>query len=279
MNAVQSNERISIGSRAEQPAVIEVADLRKHYVVGPARLTFGKPRVIRALDGVSFRLQRGRTLSLVGESGSGKTTTARLILGLDKPTGGSIRVAGRPVGARENQGSIQAVFQDPATSLDPRMRVGAIVEEPLRRGSLVSKREWREKVVRVLDHVGLGSTAYNKYPHAFSGGQQQRIAIARALVSDPQVVVLDEPVSSLDVSIRAQIINLLIRLQQEYGTAYLFISHDLASVRALSDDVAVMLAGRIVEQGPATSIFGAPREPYTRALLAASYFGEDQFDG
>jgi peptide/nickel transport system ATP-binding protein len=256
-------------------AVLEAAKLTKYFEAGRRLLPIGPRRIIRAVDGVSFTLGRGRTLSLVGESGSGKTTTARLVLGLERPTSGTVMVEGRAPRSRASRGQVQAVFQDPATSLDPRMRVAAIVAEPLGPAGRVAKAARRDHVLSLLDRVGLGKTAARKFPHEFSGGQRQRIAIARALAPDPHLIVLDEPVSSLDVSIRAQIINLLIRLQQDLGTSYLMISHDLASVRAVSDDVAVMYAGRIVEQGATAAIFATPKHPYTQALMAASYLKEE----
>lgn len=255
---------------AEQPVLV-TRELRKHFPLSHGVLPVGPRRILRAVDGVSLQLTRGQTLSLVGESGCGKTTTARMVLGLETPTSGQVEVEGRPPRARANRGRVQAVFQDPASSLDPRMRIGTIVGEPLGPAGTVPRSEHRERVLGLLERVGLGAAAVNKYPHEFSGGQRQRIAIARALAPDPRLIVLDEPVSSLDVSIRAQIINLLVELQQDLGTSYLMISHDLASVRAISDQVAVMFAGRVVEQGPAESIFAAPRHPYTQALMAASY--------
>ena len=247
-----------------------VADkLTKLYTLSRTTIA-GKVHNVIALCDVSFELELGRTLSLVGESGSGKTTTGRLVLGLEKPTSGSVMIEGHVAGDRSMLGRIQVVFQDPGSSLDARMKVGAIVEEPLRRGGLRNKPEWRPRVEQMLKQVGLPPDAYHKYPNVFSGGQRQRIAIARALITDPDLIVLDEPFSSLDASVRAQIVNLLIRLQKEFRVSFLLISHDLASVRTLSDDVAVLYGGRLVEYGPADEIFLSPKHPYTQELLQAS---------
>ncbi len=255
------------------PPLVEVEHLVKHFPI--RRGYFGKrvEGVVHAVDDVSFTLDREETLGLVGESGCGKSTTGRLVLRLLDPTSGAIRVDGRPVeslGGRELRDlrrRMQIVFQDPYASLNPRMRVQDILGEPLqiqgRRG------EVRERVPELLDMVGLGEEHANRFPHEFSGGQRQRIGIARALALEPDVVVLDEPVSALDVSIQAQVLNLLARLQEELSLAFLFIAHDLSVVRHISDRVAVMYLGKIVETGPANDIYDRAGHPYTQALLSA----------
>jgi peptide/nickel transport system ATP-binding protein len=225
-------------------------------------------RVLRAVDGVSFDLQPGQTLGLVGESGCGKSTLGRMIVGLMPPSGGQIMLSGQPLQANRSlsqRRAIQMVFQDPYASLDPRMRVRDIIAEPLR----IHGRDDPARVARLLDQVGLPADAADRLPADFSGGQRQRIAIARALALEPSVLILDEAVSALDVSIQAQIVNLLRQLQRDLGLAYLFISHDLSVVRHISDRVAVMYLGRIVEHGPRDAVFDTPAHPYTQALLSA----------
>jgi oligopeptide/dipeptide ABC transporter ATP-binding protein len=256
-------------------ALLEVRDLVKHFA-GRGSF-FGKSAgPVRAVDGVSFTIEPGRTLGVVGESGCGKTTTGRLVLGLEAPTAGAILFEGRDlttlgsVDWRNYRKSVQAVFQDPYASLNPRMRVGAIIAEPLVTNVKVSSTEVRRRVSQLLELVGLPDRSADLFPHEFSGGQRQRIAIARALALEPKLVVLDEPVSALDVSIRAQILNLLTDLQARLGLAYLFIAHDLAAVGHMSHDIAVMYLGRIVEIGDAATVGGAPRHPYTQALFAAA---------
>jgi len=256
--------------------LLEVQGLTKHFTVrrGPFGWASG---VLRAVDGVSLRIEAGTTLGLVGESGCGKTTTSRLVLGLERPTAGAIRFEGADVLAfdreamRRYRRAVQAVFQDPYASLDPRMRVGSIIAEPL----VINERslgaaERRRRVHALLDLVGLPPRSADQYPHEFSGGQRQRIAIARALALSPRLVVLDEPVSALDVSIRAQILNLLRDLQARLGMSYLFIAHDLAAVAHMSHTIAVMYLGRIVEWGEASAVALAPKHPYTQALFAAA---------
>ena len=256
-------------------ALLEVVDLAKHFSVRRGALAWSRG-LVRAVDGLSFTLEAGRTLGLVGESGCGKTTTSRLVLGLEQPTAGTIRFEGQDVLAlggenrRRYRRSVQAVFQDPYASLDPRMRVGSIVAEPLVINTDLAAAARRRRVAELLDLVGLPDRAAGLYPHEFSGGQRQRIAIARALALSPKLVVLDEPVSALDVSIRAQILNLLTDLQKRLGLAYLFIAHDLAAVAHMSHTIAVMYLGKIVELGDADAVALHPRHPYTQALFAAA---------
>ena len=236
---------------------------------------FRAPAVVRAVDGVTFSISEGETFGLVGESGSGKTTTGRCILRLIEPTSGEVRFKGEDVLAfsrprmRQARREMQIVFQDPYSSLNPRMRVGAIVEEPLiihRAGTRAAR---RERVAELFQLVGLDPSQLSRYPHQFSGGQRQRIGLARALALNPSLVIADEPVSALDVSVQAQVINLLMELQERLRLTYLFIAHDLRLVRHICTRVAVMYLGRIVETGPTEAIFAAPAHPYTRALLSA----------
>jgi len=258
-------------------SLLRVEGLRKHY---PAPRRWFRPApALRAVDGVSFEIASAETLGLVGESGCGKTTVARTLLHLVPPTEGQVRIGGIDVTATFAAGgrapilavrrAIQYVFQDPFLALNPRWTVEQALAEPLRVHALLPAADWPGRIAALLDLVGLDSGHAERYPHELSGGQRQRVGIARALAVEPRVLVLDEPVSSLDVSIRAQILNLLGELQDRLGIAYLYISHDLASVRSISHRVAVMYLGRIVEQGPADALFTRPRHHYTRALLAA----------
>jgi oligopeptide/dipeptide ABC transporter ATP-binding protein len=255
--------------------LLQARELRKHFPVRRGLLNRGGA-VVRAVDGVSFEIMPGQTLGVVGESGCGKTTTAKLVLCLEAPTGGSVEFDGRPLvgldadGVRRYRRSVQAVFQDPYASLSPRMRIGAIVAEPLVTHEALERGTVEARVKELLDFVGLPARAATLFPHEFSGGQRQRIAIARALAVSPKLIVLDEPVSALDVSIRAQILNLLRDLQQQLGVSYLFIAHDLAAVAHMSHTIAVMYLGKIVEIGPAATLARTPQHPYTQALFAAA---------
>jgi len=255
--------------------LLEARGLTKHFPVGRGFLG-GGGGVVRAVDDIAFAIEPGRTLGVVGESGCGKTTTAKLVLRLEKPTAGQILFEGQDVAGLEGEGlqryrkSVQAVFQDPFASLNPRMRVDSIIAEPLVTHERLDDAAVAARVARLLDVVGLPARSKDLFPHEFSGGQRQRIAIARALALSPRLVVLDEPVSALDVSIRAQILNLLRDLQRELGLAYLFIAHDLAAVAHMSHVIAVMYLGRIVEIGESARVATDPQHPYTKALFAAA---------
>jgi oligopeptide transport system ATP-binding protein len=258
-----------------QEPLLKVTDLHKHFPVRKGFLIERTVDEVKAVDGVSFELEAGRTLGLVGESGSGKSTTGYCVLQLLKPTSGSIRFLGKELTKlgrgelRRMRREMQIVFQDPHSSLDPRMTVGNIVSEPLQVHGIGTRRARRRTVQELLEVVGFNPNYTNRYPHEFSGGQRQRIGIARALALNPKLIVCDEPVSALDVSIQAQILNLLKDLQRDFGLSYLFIAHDLAVVRALSDDIAVMEKGKLVELGPADRVYSRPEHEYTKALLAA----------
>jgi oligopeptide/dipeptide ABC transporter ATP-binding protein len=254
--------------------LLDVSGLRVWFPVGSSLLWRAR-RHIRAVDDIDLSLERGRTLALVGESGSGKTTTGRAIAQIERPTGGTVRLDGVDITAlrggrlRNARKKIQIVFQNPYASLDPRQRIGAALEEAIRAADSKPASAIRDRVAELLSLVGLAPGHASRYPHQFSGGQRQRISIARALAVNPRLIVCDEPVSSLDVSIQAQIINLLTQLQAELNMAYLFISHDLAVVRHVAQSVAVMYLGRIVETGSTESLLTNPRHPYTVALLSA----------
>ena len=251
--------------------LLAVDALVKHYTLPRERLFASAPRV-EAVRGVSFTMQAGTSLGLVGESGSGKSTLARLVMALERPTAGSVTLLGRdldaltPPALRAARRDFQMVFQDPYGSLDPRQRIGRIVAEPL---AAMPGADARARVAEALDAVGLRGSDASKYPHEFSGGQRQRIAIARALITRPRLIVADEPISALDVSVQAQVLNLLQDLQRDFGVTYLLISHDLAVVDHVCDEVAVLYAGRIVEQGSPDVLFHAAAHPYTRTLMAA----------
>jgi oligopeptide/dipeptide ABC transporter ATP-binding protein len=256
-------------------SIVEAERLSKHFP-GRGSLFGGRSGVVRAVDGVSFAIEPGQTLGVVGESGCGKTTTAKLVLGLEQPTAGGIRFEGKDLstldaaGRRYYRRSVQAVFQDPYASLNPRMRVGAIIAEPLVTNERLPASKVRTRVLELLDLVGLAGRSAELFPHEFSGGQRQRIAIARALSLSPKLIVLDEPVSALDVSIRAQVLNLLRDLQAQLGLAYLFIAHDLAAVAHMSHAIVVMYLGRIVEYGETRMLVREPKHPYTKALFSAA---------
>jgi oligopeptide/dipeptide ABC transporter ATP-binding protein len=259
-----------------EEVLLEGRHLTKHYPVtkGLLQRTIGW---VRAVDGVSFTIERGRTLSLVGESGAGKTTTANMLFLLEKLTSGSILFQGKDLQQftrsqlkTEYRPRVQSVQQDPWSSMNPRMRVRSIIAEPLIVNNRQSKKQVRNRVLELLEQVGLRPEHADRYPHEFSGGQRQRIAVARALALHPSLIVLDEPVSALDVSIRAQIMNLLKDLQEEYRLSYLVIAHNLATVRYMSHNVAIMYLGQIVEYGEAEELFERPLHPYTKALMAAS---------
>jgi oligopeptide transport system ATP-binding protein len=255
--------------------LLEVTDLVKHFPIKRGILIDREVDQVRAVDGVSFQVQRGETLGLVGESGSGKSTACRAVLQLIKPTSGSVKFEGREIARlgqrqmRPLRREMQMIFQDPYASLNPRKRVGQIVGDPLKRQGVASGSELRKQVQELLERVGLSSEHYNRFPHEFSGGQRQRIGIARALSLKPKLVICDEPVSALDVSIQAQIVNLLDDLQDEFGLAYLFVAHDIGVVRHISDRIAVMNEGKIVEQGSADEVCERPKDEYTKKLLAA----------
>jgi len=256
--------------------VLETKNLVKHFPITQGIVFKTKVGAVRAVDGVDIELHRGETLGVVGESGCGKSTLAKLLVGLEKPTSGSIMVRNENMvrlsgsALRRARRNIQMVLQDPYTSLNPRMTVGDIIGEPFQIHPDAVPRKGRERAVQdLLDTVGLNPDHVNRYPHQFSGGQRQRIGIARALALKPEIIVCDEPVSALDVSIQAQVINLLERLQKEFGLSYIFIAHDLSVVRHISNRVAVMYLGRIVEIGDDLAIYEQPTHPYTQALLSA----------
>jgi oligopeptide transport system ATP-binding protein len=254
--------------------LLEVKNLTKHFPLEKMRL-FRKTRFVFAVNGVSFSLKKGGTLGLVGESGCGKTTTGRAILRLIEPTSGIVNFEGRDLGRFNNREvkafrrNAQIIFQDPFASLNPRMTVGDIVEEPLLVHGIGTRAERRDMVAGVLEKVGLDADCMRRFPHEFSGGQRQRIGIARVLTLNPKLIIADEPVSALDVSIQAQIINLLVRLQEEFQMSYIFISHDLAVVEHISTRVAIMYLGKIAEIAPSTDLYSDPRHPYTKALLSS----------
>ena len=254
--------------------VVTATNLTRYYQV--SRGAFSSPATLKALDGASFTLERGKTLAVVGESGCGKSTLARLVTMIEEPTSGSLVIAGQEIAGatawtlRALRPKVQIVFQNPYGSLNPRQKIGHALEEPLLVNTSMGAAERTEKARAMMASVGLRPEHYDRYPHMFSGGQRQRIAIARALMLDPDVLVLDEPVSALDVSIQAQVLNLLADLQERHNLAYLFISHDLSVVRHIADEVMVMYLGRAVEQGPREAIFSNPQHPYTKALLSAT---------
>ena len=254
--------------------VLTARDLTRHYEV--SRGLFKGHATVRALNGVSFELEAGKTLAVVGESGCGKSTLARALTLIEEPSSGSLQIAGQEVnGASKSERKqlrrdVQMVFQSPYASLNPRQKIGDQLAEPLLINTSLSKAERREKVQKMMEQVGLRPEHYQRYPHMFSGGQRQRIALARAMMLQPKVLVADEPTSALDVSIQAQVLNLFMDLQKEFNTAYVFISHNLAVVRHVADQVLVMYLGRPAEMGPKEDIYERPLHPYTQALLSAT---------
>lgn len=254
--------------------LLEAVDLKKYYAVKQG--LFKSDAMVKALDGVSFSLERGKTLAVVGESGCGKSTLGRLLTMIEYPTDGELSFQGKdllqpdPAAEKLRRQKIQIVFQNPYGSLNPRKKVGDILEEPLIINTRLSAAERKQRALDMMAKVGLKTEHYNRYPHMFSGGQRQRIAIARGLMLNPDVVVADEPVSALDVSVQAQVLNLMMDLQQEMGLSYVFISHDLSVVEHIADDVMVMYLGRCVEKGNVDQIFNSPQHPYTQALLSAT---------
>jgi len=257
----------------DKESLISLKDLQVYYKIGGG--LFSEPKFVKAVDGVSLDIKKGETLGLVGESGCGKSTLGKAILRLTEPTGGQVFYHGSEItnisqsAMRENRKHLQMIFQDPYASLNPRMTVGDIIGEPIRTFGLSNGKSTAEKVQELMETVGLSRRFIKRYPHEFSGGQRQRIGIARALAVDPEFIVADEPISALDVSIQAQIMNLMEKLQAEKGLTYLFISHDLRAVRHLSDRVAVMYLGRIVELADGKEVYRDPLMPYTRALISA----------
>ena len=255
--------------------LLEVRNLKQHFPIKSGVLVDREVGSVRAVDDVSLTVNRGETLGLVGESGCGKSTLCRTILQLLEPTAGSVRFEGRELVGLGNRAlrplrrEMQMIFQDPQASLNPRKRVGQIVGDPMRLHGIASGGDVRKEVQELLERVGLSPEHFNRYPHEFSGGQRQRIGIARALALKPKLIVADEPVSALDVSIQAQIINLLEDLQEEFGLTYIFVAHDLGVVRHVSNRIAVMYLGKIVESAPADQLYTAPVHPYTQALLSA----------
>ncbi|TCS63426.1 ABC transporter ATP-binding protein [Varunaivibrio sulfuroxidans] len=258
---------------SDQP-LLHAENLARHYPI--TRGLFSKPVLVKALDGVSFSLRAGKTLAVVGESGCGKSTLARLVTMIEEPTSGTLTIDGEDVATagkatlKSMRGAVQIVFQDPYGSLNPRQRIGAILEEPLKINTSMSAQQRRQAAQDMMVRVGLRPEHYGRYPHMFSGGQRQRIAIARALMLHPKIIILDEPVSALDVSIQAQVLNLLADLQEEFNLAYMFISHDLSVVRHVADDIVVMYLGKVVERAGRDALFETPVHPYTRALLSAT---------
>lgn len=254
--------------------VLEAHELTRHYSV--SRGLFKPAATVQALNGVSFNLEAGKTLAVVGESGCGKSTLARALTLIEQPSSGSLQIAGRDVAGaskaerRQLRRDVQMVFQNPYASLNPRQKVGDQLAEPLLINTRLSAAERREKVQAMMQQVGLRPEHYQRYPHMFSGGQRQRIALARAMMLQPKVLVADEPTSALDVSIQAQVLNLFMDLQEQFGTGYVFISHNLAVVRHVADDVLVMYLGRPVEMGPAEVLYERPLHPYTQVLLSAT---------
>jgi dipeptide transport system ATP-binding protein len=256
------------------PVVLETRNITRDYHVGGG--LFRKAKTVHALKGIDLKLEKGKTLAIVGESGCGKSTLARIITMIDAPTSGELLIEGQKIDiahgglTREMRRKVQIIFQNPYGSLNPRQKIGGVLEEPLLLNTDKTAAERRELAQQMLQKVGLQPEHYGRYPHMFSGGQRQRIAIARALMLNPSLLVLDEPVSALDLSVQAQILNLLADLQDEFGLTYVFISHDLSVVRYIADEVVVMYFGEVVERGTREAVFSAPQHPYTRTLFAAT---------
>jgi dipeptide transport system ATP-binding protein len=257
-----------------QDTMLEIRDMKRDYEL-PGGL-FKPKKIVHAVKGVSFKLERGKTLAIVGESGCGKSTLARMITFIDEPTSGDLLIEGKKVDTRpghltqEMRQKVQIVFQNPYGSLNPRQKIGDVLGEPLAINTDMPASERRDRANEMLKKVGLGPEHYNRYPHMFSGGQRQRIAIARALMMNPKLLVLDEPVSALDLSVQAQVLNLLADLQDEFGLTYVFISHDLSVVRYIADEVMVMYYGEAVEYGTREEVFSDPKHEYTRTLFKAT---------
>ncbi|KAB2659608.1 dipeptide ABC transporter ATP-binding protein [Brucella tritici] len=254
--------------------VLEARDIKRDYDVGGG--LFGKAKVVHAVKGVSFKVEKGKTLAIVGESGCGKSTLARILTMIDPQTSGELKIGGKDVNiardglTSEMRQKVQIVFQNPYGSLNPRQKIGDVLAEPLLLNTNMSAEERRAKAMQMLLKVGLGREHFNRYPHMFSGGQRQRIAIARALMLNPKLLILDEPVSALDLSVQAQVLNLLSDLQEEFGLTYVFISHDLSVVRYIADEVMVMYFGEVVEYGSRDDVFNNPQHDYTKKLFAAT---------
>ncbi|WP_281977114.1 dipeptide ABC transporter ATP-binding protein [Pseudorhizobium flavum] len=261
-------------TEASNDIMLEVRDIKRDYEL-PGGL-FKPKKIVHAVKGVSFKLERGKTLAIVGESGCGKSTLARMLTFIDEPTAGDLIIDGKKIDTRPGQltaemrQKVQIVFQNPYGSLNPRQKIGDVLGEPLLINTKMSAEERRDRATQMLVKVGLGPEHYNRYPHMFSGGQRQRIAIARALMLNPKLLVLDEPVSALDLSVQAQVLNLLADLQDEFGLTYVFISHDLSVVRYIADEVMVMYFGEAVEYGTRDAVFSDPQHEYTRTLFAAT---------
>ncbi|MDR7028447.1 dipeptide ABC transporter ATP-binding protein [Rhizobium rosettiformans] len=261
-------------TEATQTPMLEIRDIKRDYRV-PQGL-FKDDKIVHAVKGVSFKLDKGKTLAIVGESGCGKSTLARILTFIDEPTAGELLIDGQKVDTRpghltaDMRQKVQIVFQNPYGSLNPRQKIGDVLGEPLLINTKMSTAERRDRATEMLIKVGLGPEHYNRYPHMFSGGQRQRIAIARALMLNPKLLVLDEPVSALDLSVQAQVLNLLADLQEEFGLTYVFISHDLSVVRYIADEVMVMYYGEAVEYGTRDAVFADPQHEYTRTLFAAT---------
>ncbi|EAQ65067.1 putative ATP-binding component of dipeptide transport system [Marinomonas sp. MED121] len=254
--------------------ILKASELKQHYQVKQG--LFKDDAVVKAVDGVSFTLEKGRTLAVVGESGCGKSTLGRMLTMIETPTAGEIDFEGADLlnlnksEQEKLRQKIQIIFQNPYGSLNPRKKIGTILEEPLVINSKMGKAERKAKALNMMAKVGLKEEHYDRYPHMFSGGQRQRIAIARGLMLDPNIIVADEPVSALDVSVQAQVLNLMMDLQQEFGLSYVFVSHDLSVVEHIADEVIVMYLGKVVEQGKKEDIFNSPKHPYTQALLSST---------